>query len=73
MVRQHRYLRSCFHIVYQQTDVSQGMVFPFAGCTHEDDCFFALVEQEVYRFGLIVRLLVVYLVEDGPEPFLVLR
>ena len=49
------------------------MVFPFTGCTHEDDCFFALVEQEVYRFGLIVRLLVVYLVEDGPEPFLVLR
>jgi len=49
------------------------MVFPFAGCAYKDDHLLALVQQEMDRFGLIVRLLVVYLMEYFPETVFILR
>ena len=73
MIGQHRHLCSHLHIIHQQADVSQCMVFPFAGCTYKDDHLLALVQQEMDRFGLIVRLLVVYLMEYFPETVFILR
>ena len=61
------YIGSGAEIVDEQADISQGMVFTLARGTDDGDAAFALRQQEVDGFGLVVGFLVADTVQDMSE------